>query len=810
MKLYELSVKRPVLVSISLVTLLVLGGISVYKLPLEFFPQMDFPFIGVFIPYPNSLPSHVEKKISKPVEEVMGTLGDVRYIFSNSTSDGGFVGVVFNWGRDVNVLRMEVKEKVDQIRNELPSDVERVQIFTFNTNDAPIMVGRISAKGKDLSGSYDLLERAVLNPLRRIEGVGQVEINGVESKEIIVYLELNKLKTHRVDIGSIFSLLQSTNSTASIGEITSEGYRYHIRALGSFSSLEQIENLAINREGLRIKDIATVYYGEPEIEYGRHLDRDKAIAFEIKKSTGTNTVEVARNVKEALKKINANPALEGVNVLLFWDQSDQILNSLNGLKQSGLIGSIFAIVILYLFLRRLSTTMIIAVAIPFSVLCTCSFLYFSGRSLNLMTMMGLMLGVGMLVDNAIVVLESIFRHQSKGEESVRATIFGCGEVATAVIASTLTSVIVFAPVIFTQDSTGLLTFLSQVGITISVALIFSLLVSLTLIPFLTARVLKPKAMAESGTLIWIQDRYLRILRWTAIKRPYVTGFAILFLIVALTAAGAKVFKLGFDMDEGELVESLYVNYEFSDNLSYTETEKYVDRVEEFLFAHKEELGVKTVYSYYADNRAATSIYFKDKYLGQKNLKRIRKQMHERLPLMAGVKLHLGDEEGERGGGATTVRVTLFGEDIDLLAELAEEVKRRLQIMGSLQDIRTSIETGRDEIKISLNRELASRYGVSPDMVGGIMNLTFRGMPLRRFQARDHEIPMSLELSPQDKLTLYNLENMLVGFNNDREITLGSLAEFSVQKGPSIISREHQKTALSVQGLYDGDDSKKIL
>ncbi len=809
MKLYELSVKKPVLVSIGLVTLLVVGVISVTKLPIEFFPQMDFPFCGVYVPYPNSIPSHVEKKIAKPIEEVLGTLDDVKRIFSNSTSDGAFIGVQFNWGQDINVLRMEVKEKVDQIRNELPSDIERIQIFTFNSNDAPIMVGRISAVGKDLSGSYELLERTILNPLRRLEGVGQVNIDGIEPKEVVIYLKLNKLKAHRVDVGSIFSLLQNTNLTVSVGELTARGMRYRLRASGNFSSLEDVEDLPVDSEGLRLKDIAEVYYGEPEIGYGRHLNREKAIAFWVQKSSGTNTVEVARKVKSTLARIGEDPALKGINVLLFWDQSEQILNSLHGLKQAGLIGAFFAVLILYFFLRRLSTTLIIAVAIPFSILCTCSFLYFTGRTLNILTMMGLMLGVGMLVDNAIVVLESIFRHQGKGEDPAVASIVGSREVATAVVAATLTSVIVFAPVIFTYDSTGLLTFLAQVGVTISVALIFSLLVSLTLIPFLTSRILRPKRTRESALLNRLQERYLKVLHWTTVKRPYITGYVILTAIVLVTAAGARIFKLGFDLEEGEIVENIYINYEFTDNLTYRETERYVERVEDFLFAHRDELGIKNVYSYYADNEAGTTIYFKDKYLGKRELKRLRKMLHEKLPVLAGAKLRLGDEKGERGG-AKPITVTLFGEDEGLLEELAGEVKRRLKLIGELDDVHTSIERGKDEIKVSLNRDLAARYGITPQGVGAVMNLTFRGVPLRRFQGRNREVPMRIELHPNDKIGLHNLENLTVAAGADGEFTLGSVADLSVSKGPNVIRREHGKTAVSVQGIYDGKNAKKVL
>jgi multidrug efflux pump subunit AcrB len=289
----------------------------------------------------------VEKQIAKPLEEVFATLGDVREIFSESSADGAFVGVIFDWGRDVNVLRMEVKEKVDQIRGELPDDIERIQLFTFNSNDQPIMVGRISASGVDLMNSYDLLEKTVINPLKRIEGVGRVGIDGVEPQEIAIYLELDKIKAHRVDVDRLFGLIQTMNVNASIGEVTSKGLRYNVRGLGSFASFEDIENLVINEERLRLKDVATIYYGVPLINYGRHLNGEPCVAFWIQKASDANSVELGRRVQEQLDKINKDPRLEGINILLFWNQSEQIQNSLNGLRQAGIIGAFFAIVILY-------------------------------------------------------------------------------------------------------------------------------------------------------------------------------------------------------------------------------------------------------------------------------------------------------------------------------------------------------------------------------------------------------------------------------------------------------------------------------
>jgi HAE1 family hydrophobic/amphiphilic exporter-1 len=807
--LYEMAVHRPVIVTIGLVTLLVLGSISVYKLPIEFFPEMDFPFIGIIVPYPNALPSQVEKQITKPIEEVLSTLGNVRQVFSESSPDGAFIGVMFDWGRDVDVLRMEVKEKVDLIRGDLPRDIERIQLLTFDSNDQPIMVGRISAKGRDLMGSYDLLEKSIINPLKRIDGVGQVGIDGILPEEVSIYLEMDRLKAHRVDIGLLFNRIESMNVTTSLGEVTSAGLRYNVRGIGSFTQFEQIENLIIDESGLRLRDVATVYYGEPLITYGRHLDGEPCIAFWIQRASGANSVELGRRVQKQLEKINQDPRLDGVNVLLFWNQSEQILNSLHGLLESGLIGSLLAVVVLYFFLRRVTTTLIIAVSIPFAVLCTCGFLYFTGRTLNILTMMGLMLGVGMLVDNAIVVLESVFRHQLRHEDSVTAAIVGSKEVAVAVTASTLTSVIVFAPVIFTKDSEGLMSMLAHVGITISVALIFSWVISLTLIPYLASRIRKPKKERVSHVLSGVEERYVGVLRWTTVRHPYLTGLVIIPLALVLSIGAAKVLKLEANMEEGELIENLYISYEFSDNLTYDQTEKWVDQVESVLFEKRKELGVTQVYSYYADSEAGTTIYFEDKYLSEKKLTETRKKIKEALPQLAGVTLRFGDEEGEGSGGVRRVRVTLFGEDMDLLNEYAGEAKRRLALVDGLEDVRTSVESGREEIAITLDRAVGQQYNLSPETVSGIMNLTFRGMPLRRFQTAEREVPMTISLSPEDKVGIHNLENLLVGMNDGKELTLGAVADMSVSRSPTTIRRQHQKAAVSVEGAYYRGEAKDM-
>ncbi len=804
MKLHELSVRKPVLAMIGLVTLVAMGGLASVKLPIEFLPHVEFPFIGVFIPYPNSHPDYIERHIIKPIEEVFATLGDVRSIESGTQDEGAFVGVEFHWGRDVGVLRMEIKEKLDQIKAELPADIEHMQVFTFDTHDIPILEGRISAAGRDLSGSYDLIERSIINPLKRIEGVGNVFIHGVLPREIAIYLSLDKVKAHKVDVGNVFRLLQTANATASGGEITAQGLRYAIRSLGSFHELDDVENMVVTPEGLRLKDIAEVYYGEPEVTFGRRLNGEQAVAFWIQKASNANTVDVARRVHVAMEEMNHDPALEGIDVLLFFDQSKEILNGVNGLRDSGLQGGLLAIGILYFFLRRVSTTLIIAIAIPFSLVCTLAFMYFTGYTLNMLTMMGLMLGVGMLVDNAIVVLESIYQHQLKREDAVHAAITGTSSVAVAVTASTLTSVIVFAPVVFGSKNEELFVWLSSVGVTISVSILFSLLISLTLIPFLASRSKKPKEFRRSRFLVGLENRYIQTLRWTTFKHRRLT-LAIVAGSLAVTAAAIKVIGLkGMQDDDALIIERIMMEYEFAGNVDYRETDAYVRRVEGILESKRDSLEIETIYSYYADNRGVTTVYFEQGQLSRDMLKEKRKQLRAAIPDIAGMKLRLGDESGEDSGGASLMQVNLFGEDKQVLEELANEVKRRFGYMKDLTDVKTSVEMGREEISIELDPDQVARHQMTATDVAQVMGLTFRGFELDRFRGEDREVPMSISLDPKDQVGIYNLHNLMVGMDGEREVTLGSVASFVEKRGPTQIERDNQRTIVSVRGLYEGE------
>jgi HAE1 family hydrophobic/amphiphilic exporter-1 len=812
MWLTRLAVRRPVTMGMVILSILVLGAISVRNLPRNFLPNAEFPFIGVFIPYPNGIPTQVERDIARPVEEILATLGGVKEIFSHSDADQCFVGVEFDWGRDVNLLRLEVKEKLDQIRPELPADVRDVLLFTFNTNDIPIVEGRISADGRDLSEGYDLIENRIVNRLQRIPGVGQVNIDGVEPADISVYLKIDKIKEYDVDVGTLFEELGSSNFNLTVGHVTKDGLRYDLRAMSNLTTVEQLEAIPIDDRGLRLRDIADVVYATPALTYGRYLNMEPAVAFWIQKSSGYNTVSVVSDIRAELEEINRDPALEGIDVLMFFDQGEQITNSIRGLLTAGLVGAVLAVGILYFFLLRIGTTLIVSLSIPISIIGTACFLYLTGRSLNVLSMMGLMLAVGMLIDNAVVVLESIYQHMDKDEDANTATLRGTGDVGRAVVSATLTSIIVFAPVIFGNQS-ELVVWLKEIGITIAVTLLFSLAVSLTVIPVLTAHLLKGGKQSV-GRNPWVArwtSGYARVLRWTAVRHPWITGvpIAIAGLLVTGVAVGVSGFRPEVDSGRGIRREYVQFAYEFSDNPDYRRTKEYVNRVQEILWAKQEDYGLEYMYSWYADDVAFTRLYLGKDALSEGDMKSLRERLREDLPTLAGVKFQMGDDSGE-GSGVDRFTVTLHGEDSELLNTYADEVKRRLSAVPDVFDVSTDVERGAEEIHVMVDGQRADRLGVTPRDVARLMGITFRGVQLSRVRAEEKEVELWVVLQPEDRSNIENLKGLLVNVHEGREVTLDQVASTVMGRGASRIQRINQKTAVRVRGNYEGERFDDVL
>ena len=802
MFLSRLAVARPITTAMLLASVLLFGGIAVDRLPLAFLPEVDVPFIGIEIPYPNSNPAQIEREITKPVEEILSTLSGIKRLRSSSSADRAAIRMQFDWGYDLDVIRMQVSEKMDQIEPDLPEGIGEVSVYSFNTNDIPVLEGRISAEGVDLSENYQLLETRVLNRIRRVPGVARVDLDGVEPQEIFIELILDKVKEHGVEISALIRRLEGATSNLVLGEVQEGSQRLAARAVGQFESIEALGNQVIDERGLRLSDIAEIHYEEPPIVYGRHLNRHDAIALNIFKESTANTVEVVRGVEAVIaNEINDDPLLRGVDLFMWQNQADQITESIDGLTRAGFLGALLAVVVLYFFFRRLGTTLIISLSIPFSVIAACGMMYFLGKTLNVLSMMGLMLGVGMLVDNAIVVLESIDRERRKTPDARRAALQGAGSVAVAVTASTLTSLIVFLPLIVGGRS-ELTTWLGEVGIAIALALTCSLFSSLTLIPLMTSRVGRwDTAEREVPVLAWLEARYVRVLRWTMDH-----GTRSFFLILGFLVLGFLPMIAGWvqtDQFSAKVNERLYLDYEFSDFVYKSDAERVVDRVEAVLMAHREDLQIASIYSYYAANEAGTTLTLARRDLGDDQIKALREEIRELLPVVPGARVFFY-EDADEGGDSTYFSVNIFGQDTAVLSSLGDEVERRLETVEEIKDISSSLGRSSQEVQVRVDREKAARLGLTAQEVSETFSFVLGSFRLPRFNDGEREVETWLALRLADRENLADLKEIQFREVEGRPVLLGDIAGFEIVERPLEIERENRKVRVAIRATYEGE------
>jgi HAE1 family hydrophobic/amphiphilic exporter-1 len=806
MNLPRWSLRNPITASMVLVCILVLGVLAARRLPLAFLPDVSAPFLEINIPYPNALPAQVEEQITRPVEEALATMSRVRRIYSYSSASASVVVVEFDWGEDMAPRRVEAREKVERIRGQLPDDVDLIRVNSFRTSDIPVLECRISAD-RDLSHDYELLNRHVADPLRRVPGVAKVELYGVEPPQVRIDFRLADLQRHRLDAGHVLRRLEASSRSVSAGMLRRADQAWPLRVVNEFGSLKEFQDFPVNDQGLRLADVADVTLGEPDLDYGRHLDGSRAVGLDVIKESGANSVTVAERARRVLDEVAADPSLRGIQVLTFTDQAREIRNSLDGLRNAGLVGALLAIGVLLFFLRRITTTLVVATVIPCALLAAAALLYFTGRSLNILSMMGLMLAVGMLVDNAVVVLESIHRRRERGESRLRATLKGSREVLPAVVTSTATSVIVFLPLVL-SGRTQVVVWIGEVGRTIIFTLACSLFLSLTVIPLAMGRLLKGKIGAPRPALQRLAALHQRVLGWTLSHRPATVGIS-LGLFVAAILMFMPVDKSVFT---GTKVEAVRVRYEFSDNLNYREVEKYVTRIEDWILERRDSLNVKSLYTYYANNFAASRVYLADVHANDEGARELRQALREGLPALPALEIRLDDDEDDSGPARLGVR--LFGEPGPRLDELAEEVRRRLSTIDGLTDVVVGGERGREEVEVVVDRQRAAHYGLSTAGVGTSVSRFFRGHTLARYRSSQGEVQVQAQLAREDRSNLERLKDLpLTAIHPQTQerqsVPLGAVADFRTARTPSSVERQQRRSIVSVRGNYDSKKGGEI-
>ena len=803
MKHTAIALRRPVTTVVVFVALAMVGLIASRLLPLEKFPDIEFPGIFIQIPYEGSTPEEIERLITRPVEEALATLSGVEQMFSSSSEGQSQIFLQFAWDQSMGAKGIEARAKVDGIRHLLPDDVRRIFVFTGSLGDQPVLQLRISSE-RDLSDSYDLLDRLLKRRLERIDGVSRVDLHGVDPREIRILMKPDLLAAHGVDIAQLRDLLISSNFAVSAGKITAGDQRFSVRPSGEFTSVDQIRELVVNPDGLRLRDIADVELITPDRNYGRHLDRDYAIGVGINRTTGSNLVDVTDRVMAEVGEISKLPQMRGINIFSLDNQGDSVRESLSDLLTAGALGGLLAIIVLYLFLRQVSTTLIVTASVPFSLMITLGAMYFAGLTLNILSMMGLMLAVGMLVDNAVVITESIFRHRNQNPgQPHTSTLAGVREVGLAVIAGTATTIIVFAPIIFGAD-TDITIFLTHVAITIIVALLASLLIAQTLVPMLAARIAVPPQPKAGAVISRITRRYVASLEWIVGHRWWTALGIFLVCIIGVLPMVLQLVK--FDMFPQDVGRRLFMPYHIEGQHSLERMEETVDTIEEYLYSRQEEFNIRSVYSYYDLERAESTLLLTDEEDATLSTREIIERIEEDLPTIAiGKPSFQFDQQG--GGEGFTIQIS--GDSTEVLNELGTGVARALSSIEGLKDVRSDAETGGREVRVQIDRTRAAAVGLTTADIAQSVAIAMRGENLREFRGETGEIEVRIAFRADDRQNVEQLANLPLYTPDGRRITLGAVATMHMGTAPDVIRRTDRQTAVilsaNIEDDYTADD-----
>ena len=545
MSLYEGAVKKPIMTSLCFLAVVIFGLFSLSKLPIDLYPDIDTNTIMVMTAYPGASASDIENNVTRPLENTLNAVSNLKHITSRSSENMSLITLEFEFGNDIDVLTNDVRDKLDMVSSQLPDDVENPIIFKFSTDMIPIVLLSVQAK-ESQSALYKILDDRVVNPLARIPGVGTVSISGAPQREIQVYCDPNKLEAYNLSIETISSIIGAENKNIPGGNFDIGSETYSLRVEGEFDDSRQLADVVVgthNGANIFLRDVARIVDTVEERAQETYNNGVQGAMIVVQKQSGANSVEISRKVEEALPRLQKNlPSDVKLGVIV--DTSDNILNTIDSLAETVMYALLFVVIVVFLFLGRWRATLIICITIPLSLIASFIYLAISGNTINIISLSSLSIAIGMVVDDAIVVLENVTTHIERGSDPKQAAVHGTNEVAISVIASTLTMIAVFFPLTMVSGMSGVL--FKQLGWMMCAIMFISTVAALSLTPMLCSQLLrlqkKPSKMFKlfftpiEKALDALDTWYAKMLNWAVRHRPIVIVGCIAFFIVSLLCA----------------------------------------------------------------------------------------------------------------------------------------------------------------------------------------------------------------------------------------------------------------------------------
>ncbi|MFH1214689.1 MAG: efflux RND transporter permease subunit [Candidatus Neomarinimicrobiota bacterium] len=823
-------INRPILTTVIFLIVIVLGVVSFSRLSIDLMPEITYPTISVVTTYSNVGPQEIEESISRPIEEALAAVQGVEEITSTSTEGRSVVRVSFNWGTDLDVATNDIRDRIDRVMGRLPEDIERPMIRKFDLSAFPIMQLGVSGSMSPLD-LRQIVEDQIKYRLERVPGVAAVDIRGGLYREIHVDLRAAQLKALNIAPEAVLASLKKENRNVPAGLYTKGNYDILVRTQGEYHDIDEIRNTVItmrNSAPIRISDIADVQDSWEEVRQLVRINGKDGLRISINKQSGANTVDVAKSVKAEMARINRD--IPQIQIIPLMDTSVYIKNSISNVGNSIFIGGFLAIFILFIFLRNVSSTVIISTAIPISIIATFGLMYFGGFTLNTITFGGLALGIGMLVDNAIVVLENIYRHRESGADLKQSAMTGTQEVWSAIMASTLTTLVVFFPVIFIRGMSGIM--FQQMAYVVSFSLLCSLIVALTLIPMLSSRFMhfqpaqhyknenrlhRIYAYSEE-TFRRIEQAYSRVLHWALAHKKSVLLTALgLFIgsIILVRFVGVELMPVA---DEGEVRVNLEMavgtRLELVDQATKTVENVVAQQVPEMV-SMLSSIGGSGYGASSGSHTAEVRVTLVPRSQRKRSSEQVANDLRRVLTRLPGVTIRTRAGQGLfvlRMGttAANSVSVEIRGYDLESAHELARRVDAVVQKIPGITDTKISREEGSPEQIIRIDRQKAADLGLDVSRIGDALQTAVGGTQASYFREGGKQYKILVRLSESDRQNLNELLDMTVSNNRGEPVVLRNVVTAVNREGPVSIERKDQERIITIDANFTGRDMGSVI
>ncbi|WLR50627.1 efflux RND transporter permease subunit [Bacillus tianshenii] len=813
MKLVDVSVKRPVGVIMIVLAVIALGLVSLRDLAVDLYPDVDFPIAVVATSYPGAAPEEVEKLISKPVESSVSAIEGVETVQSRSQPNSSLVILQFSTGTDLDNALIEVREKVDQVKGALPEDANDPSVLRFDPQQIPVMYMGLTG---DKPEKLQLIAENQVQPyLERAEGVASVSIDGGKTREIQVELDSGKLAQYRLTSSQIVQAIGAENVSTSAGVISKGSQELQIRVEGEFESVDDIRDAIIplpQGGEIKLEEVATIIDTYKDVQTISKVNGEESIVLSALKQSDGNTIEVADALLEAMDEINEDLP-EGVELSVVFDTSTFIRDSIKSVTTNMIVGGALAVFVLFLFLRSIRATLVVGMSIPIAIIATFTLMYFTGETVNILTMGGLALGIGMMVDSSIVILENVFSYRQDGASIKEAAMKGASELASAVIASTTTSLVVFLPIVFVDGIASEL--FTPLALTVSFSLIASLVVSLTLIPMLSSQLLRKPIKAEKEQKGWfvrifgkINKVYERLLNWVLGHRKT----TILVTVLAVVGSFAVAPQIGTEFIPASDQGQVQIDLETPSGSKIETTEAVAAQITQEMESY--EKVIQTSYLSIATdvntglsasaNKGSFQILLVDPEQREMTTQQFVSEMKERVADIPGAEITVSEMEAGLGTG-DPISINLRGPEQEVLTEIGDQVVWLLEDIKGVQNPESSASEGRPEINVTVNREIASKFGLTYQQIMSEVELAFNGKIATLYREGGDEFNVRVLLPEEERSAISDLEQLKIRTQNGTMIPLSAVAELEQIKGPAQINRENQQRQVQVTAGVEGRD-----